>query len=389
MCPRLSADCLDTLPQTAPTRGIWWWPTTTTKKQEESTIASRWSLSFSSAPRVVCPCPGTRRRVARQLSGWGSNCCTALTTLASHSDEQNGSRSGPEKWLRSGQGSRKGWVASCASWGHLKLKDPSSDPSIDSCHSIPGPQYAKFRGTSDSFSGLADSSRHYNCAVSTEGTTVAPSRDVTASSMSEGRDGFHSNSRRKTGPGSEENPLLSFHFAVLVTLKLLYGRDPPPPAEAHESSDSPRARSRWLIKFHSEVLIGTGYVHEENEPADCLLANGNEDLDPLLSFHLDAVLVTLKPVLYGARPLPNREEREEAEARGTRVQTVPVTSFIRQQDNPATLRPLRIGPFALSLLLLPYPSFPSCASSVQTGSYTDEQEFFCSVEFFSVQDQNH
>ena len=54
-----------------------------------------------------------------------------------------------EKWPRFEEG-----LGRIMSWGHLKLKDPSSDPSIDSCHSIPGPQYAKFRRTSDSFSGV-------------------------------------------------------------------------------------------------------------------------------------------------------------------------------------------------------------------------------------------
>ena len=44
-----------------------------------------------------------------------------------------------EKWPRFEEG-----LGRIMSWEHLKLKDNSSDPSIDSCHSIPSPQLLLF-----------------------------------------------------------------------------------------------------------------------------------------------------------------------------------------------------------------------------------------------------
>ena len=194
----LSADCLNTSPQTAPIRGIWWRPTTTTWKQEENTVASRCSLSFSSAARVGCHFPGTRRQVARQLSGWNSNCCTAPTTWAFHSDVQSVSQSGPERWLiqiRSTWGGlRKASGASCLSWGALELERPFLGPlyRLMSLHPRSSvrrvPPYVRFflRCLAERVSG----SRHYNCAVSMESTTVASRVDAQASSERTGIGGW-------------------------------------------------------------------------------------------------------------------------------------------------------------------------------------------------------
>ena len=108
----------------------------------------------------TCGCHflGTRRQVARQLSGWGWSCSTAPTTWASLSAEQSGSRNGPEKSLiriRSAWGGlRKASGASCLSWGRSSSRGLSSDPCIDSCRSIPDPQCAKFHPTSDSSSAM-------------------------------------------------------------------------------------------------------------------------------------------------------------------------------------------------------------------------------------------
>ena len=267
---------------------------------------------------------------------------------------------------------------------------------------------------------LADrvsSSRHYNCAVSTEGTTVAPrvyaqasnertwirgwfpQRDEMASSMSEGRDGFHSNSRRKTGFGSAplaENPLLSFHFAVLVTKK---HRRPRERCSADQADEHQVSRIR--------SAHGTGYVHEENELADGRSRTATRKIltRACVSTSMSARCAGTswqQPWKQGVQQnasLKRHESKEHSRtdrgerggggqrngyvcrARGgiaaQRKNPVPWTSPVSSDSkaessySPSASFPLLFYlSFALSLLLLPFPSFPFCASSVQTGSYT-------------------
>ena len=212
MCPRLSADCLNTLPQTAPTRGIWWWPTTTTWKQEESTTASRCSLSLLLCSACGVPLSwnktaggeavvwvgfellhsthhlGISQRRAERFTKWAREVADSDQVHMARFEEGLGlrrlSRVTPSPVLRTQSSTLRQILPSLSGRSGLEHQAPQLRSSRWKArqrhHGKTHRRATRGRGSEDG-----------SC-----------SEDRTARSMSEGHDGFHSNSRKRAGLGS-------------------------------------------------------------------------------------------------------------------------------------------------------------------------------------------
>ena len=226
---------------------------------EENTIASRCSLSFSSATRLGYHSLGTRRQVARELVVW-----VGFELL--HSTHHLGISQRRAEWFTKSarevadsdqvhMGREEGLGRIMFAVGALELERPFLGPlhrfmslhSRSSVRRVPPNLRFFLRYLADRVSG----SRHYNCAVSMESTTVAPRVDAQGSSERTGIGGWFPH-RGQDGKSEERGsrwfslelneedwpwiyalgrkPALIIStlesLAVLVALKLLYGETP-------------------------------------------------------------------------------------------------------------------------------------------------------------------